>query len=268
MLDTVEIVERVQTGFINGRHRTWIEVVVGTEASGEIAVFTPTHDELQRGEGELAVEHLRREATALADEIVRVRNAFRTARDMREVPSFWAPLIEHVEVEGDLRVPSMSAERIALITIAGVLVGMAGYQFSESSAWTALLSAALILYALVGAIALSYVDRDHALGAGLRVPVRLGAPGAVPARSDVRFHGPYVVVPQVGIIQRGDRLQVVPYVEIVDGNGRTVRLLTPAEQSDEYDAEAAAALLLREADMFVEEIEHSEISARRLAGGE
>ena len=253
---------------MGGTPQTWIEIVVGTESAGEVAVFAPSQKEIGRGEADLAVEHLRRMASSFADRLRNMRNAFRMARQSREIPSIWAPLTRRIPLEAELSVVKPSLERMVLVLGLGAVVGMGSTVVAGLSTVLIGLSAGVMGYALSGIALLSRADRGVENVAGLSVPITTARPPRPTEAAGVRFEGPYTVHPQICVAAGNKGLELVPVVHVLDAGGRTVRAFMSADLDDAHNAEMAAMGLMREADGFVEELEYAESGVRRMSEDE
>jgi hypothetical protein len=261
--DQVEIVEHVRTASASGRLQTWLEFVVGTAGAGEIAVFAPDAEELERGEGMLAAEHLRRSAAAFAARLVRLRNAFRTARGWENPPMVLLPLVRYVEVEGDLRAPKPSMDRAVIIGALGAVLGVVGAAFSLPAAWVAAGSALIIAYAIAGTAALAHVEHKFERGAGLAIPIVLGKPPRHAEARSAYYQGPYTMEPGIAVTAPG--LTLIPFVTVFDACGRPIQILAGEDCEESDDPEDTAFVLVRQADTLIEELESREGFARRLS---
>lgn len=266
--DHIQIHERARTGIVHGTPHTWVEIVVGTQASGDIAIFAPSPEEIGRGEADLAIEHLRRLASSFTDSVRNLRNAFRVARQGREIPSIWAPLTRRVHVEGQFSVVKPSLERTVVVLGLGAMIGMVSTVVTGISTVLIGLSIGIMGYALSGLAVLSRADRDVEEIVSLSVPITTASPPTSADAAGMTFEGPYTVHPQISVTPGRENLDLVPVVHVLDASGRTVRVFTPADLGDLYNVEHAAMSLMREADEFVEELRYSESGVRRLPEGE
>lgn len=248
---------------MRGTPHTWVEVVVGTEASGDIAIFAPSPEEIERGEADLAVEHLRRSASSFVDRVHNMRNAFRVARQGQEIPGIWAPLTRRVHVEGQLSVLKLSLERTVLVLGLGAMIGM--FSTAVGGLSTVLLGSSIGImgYALSGLAISSRADKHVEAIVSLSVPITTGdTPTSTDAAAGMTFEGPYTVHPQISVTAGREELNLVPVVQVLDASGRTVRVLAAADPGDVYTVEDAAMSLMRDTDEFVEELRYAESRVR------
>jgi hypothetical protein len=266
--DHIEIHERAKTGLVRGTPHTWVEIVIRTETSGDIAIFAPSTQEIALGEADLAIEHLRRSAASFADRVRDVRNAFRMARHGRAISSIWTPLTRRVHLEGHLSVMKPSLDRMVLVLGLGAMIGMISTAVTGISTVLIPLSIGVMGYALSGLAILTRADRDIEEVVSLSVPITTASPPTSIDIAGMTFEGPYTVHPQISVTAGPEGLDLVPIVQILDASGSTVRVFSPSDLGDIYTVEDAAISLMRDADAFVEELRYSESGVRRMTEGE
>lgn len=262
-MQEIEIVPRARSVTTEGGHSSWVDMEVVTPGVGVLAVFSPTSEEIERGEGELAAEHLRRKAEALRDEVGRIRRAFRTTWEPTEPPALLKPFFATVRVEDGLEGERPSEARVVLVLLAGIALGVAGGALGGVGSplhWIGLvLFVVLALCALVGAERSGRYAPGFEATAGL--PVELRAPGdlqlASPPESG-EHEGPYDVVAQVLVVPRGQEYRALPRVAVLDGHGGVVKAFLP---EDEAEPEMEARVLLQKGEELAASLDETELDA-------
>lgn len=269
-MQEVEIVPRARTLTTEGGHTSWVDMEVVAPGVGVLAVFSPSREEIERGEGELASEHLRRQAEALRDEVGRVRRAFRTTLERSEPPSLLRPFFATVEVEDGVTGERPSPMRAALVFGAGVALGVAGLSLGGAGSlvhWIGLaLFGVLAVVAAWGAERSSWYRGGFEATAGL--PVALRAPGdqeLAPPPESGEHEGPYHVAAEVLVVPRGQAYRALPRVVVLDGDDRVVKACLP---EDETAPELEARVLLQKAEALADALEETEVDAREVADGD
>lgn len=138
-----------------------IEVTLSTPSAGPLAVFRPSESDLADGEGDLAAEHLRREAESLREEVARTRRAFRTAFTPASPPRLLRPFFAPVRVEDGLRLPAASVTRPLVGLGLGTGVGVGAVALGGESSLLAMVGAGVSLLIMGYAFAGLWLGERH-----------------------------------------------------------------------------------------------------------